>query len=106
MENNEKYLISTSNWFLAPDGREYRAVWGTVKILSATSTLGITPNRNSSNWYVMVGGNGKEAIVAGCQVLYAVRCEAKPYTEEIHDYHVGSEKTFSYKRPTKIYIAE
>lgn len=43
-----KYLITTDNWFIAPDGKSYRAAWGSVEILN-DSFLGIQTNRNSSN---------------------------------------------------------
>ena len=28
-----KYLITTDGWFFAPDGRQYKSVWGEVEIL-------------------------------------------------------------------------
>ena len=28
-----KYLINTDNWFVAPDGNQYKAVWGNIEIL-------------------------------------------------------------------------
>ena len=28
-----KYLITTDNWFIAPDRGNYRAVWGEVEVL-------------------------------------------------------------------------
>ena len=66
----DKVLITTSNWFYAPDGRTYRAVFGTVHgILDDKGTLGIATNKNSSNWYVSIGN----LIVAGCQIHYAVK---------------------------------
>ncbi len=49
-----KYLITTDSWFIAPDGKEYKAVWGEVKILE-DKFLGISTNRNSSNWYAKIG---------------------------------------------------
>ena len=65
----KKYLITTSNWFVAPDGIQYKSVWGTVKgIYSDEDTLGIKTNDKSSNWYVIIGN----MIVAGCQVHYAI----------------------------------
>ena len=72
-----KYLITTNGWFLAPDGREYRAAWGNVEILD-DSILGIKTNRNSSNWYAKVGTKDNHVIIAGCQINYAVRSEKKP----------------------------
>lgn len=64
-----KFLITTNQWFLAPDGNEYRAVFGTVRaILDDEATLGIRTNRNSTNWYLLIGG----MVIAGCQIHYAI----------------------------------
>lgn len=100
-----KYLITTDGWFYAPDGKQYRAVWGEVQILGDT-VLGIKTNRVSTNWYALVGTNGREAIVAGCQIHYAVRCETKPNTEPVDDYLTDGGKHHVSERPTCIYIAE
>lgn len=101
---NGKYLITTDNWFVAPDGKTYRAVWGDVKIIE-DDFLGIKTNRNSSNWFAKVGSIDNHVIVAGCQIHYAVRCKNKPNVDEIEDYTTdGGHKT--YKRPTQIWIAE
>lgn len=29
-----KYLITTDAWFIAPDGQQYKAVWGDVEIVT------------------------------------------------------------------------
>lgn len=73
-----KYLVTTDNWFTAPDGEQYRAVWGTCKVKSIIDVFGFSPSRPSTNWYLEIGEEGKEAIVAGCQIQYAVRCEERP----------------------------
>jgi cytochrome c5 len=100
-----KYLITTDRYFVAPDGKTYTAVWGDVKLVE-DSILGVKTNRNSANWYAVVGGNGKEIIVAGCQIFYAIKCEEKPHTGDVEDWTVDNAKFESYTRPTKIYIAE
>jgi cytochrome c5 len=100
-----KYLITTDRYFVAPDGKTYTAVWGDVKLVE-DSILGVKTNRNSANWYAVVGGNGKEIIVAGCQIFYAIKCEEKPHTGDVEDWTVDNAKFESYRRPTKIYIAE
>ena len=52
-----KYLITTFEWFTAPDGRQYRAVWGgEVTILDDSRTLGVKTNAKSTNWYARVEG--------------------------------------------------
>lgn len=101
-----KYLITTDNWFYAPDGLKYRSVWGEVAILE-DSFLGVKTNRNSSNWYAHVGSDAKGIIVAGCQIHYAVRCEERPNTERVKDVSYDSGTGIKeFERPSEIYIAE
>lgn len=76
-----KVLITTDNWFFAPDGRQYRAVWGkVVGIFDDKETLGITTNRNSSNWFVQVGN----MVVAGCQIHYAMLTDEEPSEKSVY----------------------
>lgn len=76
-----KYLITCDNWFVAPDGHSYLAVWGDCETVTAESALGLVPNRNSANWFVKVSNNGGEMIVAGCQIHYAASCPERPNTD-------------------------
>jgi len=101
-----KYLITTDNWFYAPNGLKYRSVWGDVKIVE-DSLLGIKTNRNSSNWYAYVGNEEKGMIVAGCQIHYAVKCDKAPNTDIVKDisYDASSGAKY-YERPSEIYIAQ
>ena len=103
MEN--KYLITTDGWFVAPDGRSYCAVWGDVEILEDTF-LGVKTNRNSSNWFAKIGSPENHVVVAGCQIHYAVRCEKIPNTKEVESYSTGDNGIHRYAKPTDIYIAE
>lgn len=100
-----KYLITTDNWFYAPDGKTYAAVWGEVEILS-DAVLGIKTNSRATNWYAKVGSEENHVIIAGCQIHYSVRCEKKPDKETIEDYRVVEGKVIDIYRPTNIYIAE
>ena len=69
---DKKYLITTDNWFFAPDGKQYRAVFGTVKgVLNDKDTLGIKTNRHSSDWYISIGN----MYIAGCQVHYCIQTD-------------------------------
>jgi hypothetical protein len=100
-----KYLITTDNWFVAPDGKQYAAVWGEVETMD-DSILGIKTNRNASNWYVRVGNEENHIIIAGCQIHYAVKCE-KPHSSDIEDYTVDNATGIhKFTRPTRIYIVE
>lgn len=98
----DRVLVTTDRWFYGADGREYRAVWGTVKaVCSDDETLGIRTNRNSTNWYAVIGN----ATVAGCQIHYVVRCEScPPLTSEIWNIHEGEAKVTV--RPTCVYNAD
>lgn len=73
MQIGEKYLITADNWFFAPDGENYRAVFGTVHaVVDSETVLGIKSNRNATNWYVAIG----DMVLAGCQIHYAIRADA------------------------------
>ncbi len=68
----KKALLTTHNWFIAPDGLYYKAVFGTIKsVKTDDEVLGIKTNRNSTNWYVEIG----DMTIAGCQIFYAVRTD-------------------------------
>lgn len=72
MKIGQTYLITTDQWFHAPNGEQYRAVFGTVhELVDSEKALGVKTNSKSTNWYVVIG----DMVVAGCQVHYAVRCD-------------------------------
>lgn len=101
-----RYLITTDAWFIAPDGNQYRAAWGTVKILG-DSILGLKTNRGSANWFAQVGGDGMEIIIAGCQIHYAVRSEEAPdFDNKIMEIEHLGELNIAKMNNTRIYQAE
>ena len=100
-----KYLITTDNWFLAPNGNQYKSAWGEVEIVS-DSFLGIKTNIRSSNWFAKVGSEENHIIIAGCQIHYACRSEQKPNTDLAFDYIIEAGEVKTYNRPTHIFIAE
>lgn len=101
-----KYLITTNNWFIAPDGKTYRAVWGEVVIVEDT-ILGVKTNRNSVNWYAKIGSDEKHAIIAGCQINYAIRCEKQPENKCSENYSWNEKEAAIFSElPPVIYIAE
>jgi hypothetical protein len=77
IKEGETYLITTSGWFIAPDGEQYRSVWGKCYIYTTEEILGFTPIRPSTNWFLNIGG----MIIAGCQIHYIIKCESKPQVE-------------------------
>lgn len=102
-----KYLITTTQWFYAPDGKVYRCVWGDVEILS-DGILGVKTNHHSANWFAKIGSESNHMVVAGCQIHYAIRCEEKPNTEgTVENWSADSASGIKiYNEPIRIYIAE
>ena len=100
-----KYLITTDSWFIAPDGKQYKAVWGDVTILD-DSFLGIKTNRAATNWFAKVGEENKHVIVAGCQIHYACKAEFKPNTDSVKDWQMDASNYNEVDVPTRIYLAE
>lgn len=96
------YLVTVDNWFVGPDGKQYKAVWGKTKVFS-DKELGIETNRNSSNWFLRVGSVNNHVIVAGCKVHYAIKCNKQPTPAPIITTVVDNEET---KNSNPIYIAK
>ena len=99
------YLITTDNWFYAPNGKQYNAVWGNVEIVS-DSILGIKTNVRSSNWFAKVGSEENHVIVAGCQIHYAIKCKLKPHDGDVVDNRLHEGKYNDTVRHCQIYIAK
>lgn len=70
-------IITTDNWFLAPDGHQYKHVWGTARVVNAETVLGRKPER-SADWFVVVGEGFGAVMIAGCQIHYVVQCDIAP----------------------------
>lgn len=81
IKNGEKYLITTDNWFFAPDGEQYRAIWGTCNFSKTDEVLGFNPTR-STNWLLKVGEGEGAMTLGGCQVNYAIACVNRPKLKE------------------------
>lgn len=96
-------LITTSNWFVGHDGLEYKAVWGKLKAIHTTQeTLGFTPSRQNTNWFIEVGN----MIIAGCQVMYIDQVERPNSNRAIGWVADAANGIKEYERPTFIYISE
>lgn len=87
-----KYLITTENWFYAPDGKQYRAVWGEVKLLQTKEVLGVDPNRVTANWTLQVGTDEDHILIGGCQINYSVKCPNRPNTKAVEQIIQGEKK--------------
>lgn len=100
----KKCLVTTTNWFFAPDGNQYRAIWGTLnEIHEAGKSLGFIPNRSHANWFIEIG----KVVVMGCQVMYIIQCDEKPVTDKEKAYCYSENKGLDiYERPSSIYVTE
>ena len=105
-DNN--FLVTTDNWFFAPDGKQYRAVWGKVSIHSDTDVTGLKTNVRSSNWYAKIGIGENAVIVAGCQIHYACVCLNKPETGIIKEQRWVESRgeLVEYETKSVIYLAQ
>jgi hypothetical protein len=85
------YLITTDNWFTAPDGRQYKAVFGTVHgTLNDEAALGIG-----------------QLLIAGCQIHYAVRTDTCNKGLVMEDRISGDNTSVSrIQREVDIYFAD
>lgn len=96
-------LVTTSEWFVAPDGNNYKAVFGRVKgVFTAEETLGVKTNGRSTNCYLEIG----KMTIAGCQINYAIRtddCSQAPAADWTADAANGIK---IYERPSTIYFAD
>lgn len=99
----EKALITTDNWFYAPNGQSYRAVFGTVKaVKSAEETLGIKPNAKSTNWYIEIGN----MTIAGCQIHYAIKTDECNDGKALNWSSSAEHGAKEYELPCSIYFAD
>lgn len=95
-------LITTGNWFVAPDGRQYKSVWGKlIQIKEASKHLGFVPNRAHANWYICIGN----MTIMGCQAMYFIVCPEKPHLGVAPNYSVEAGVVKLYDTPSFIYNA-
>lgn len=104
IETGVTYLITTDNWFFAPNGKQYRAAFGTVKgTLSDEEALGIKTNARSTNWFVSIGN----LLIAGCQIHYAVKTDTCNLGRIEEDrIHTDNTSVARIERDVEIYFAD
>ena len=103
LEIGKGALITTDQWFIAPDGAQYRAVWGIVgAVKNSEQALGVKTNAKSTNWYVEIG----KMTIAGCQIHYAARCdEYEVNFGDAEDSTIENGKEVRQRMKSKIYNA-
>lgn len=99
----KKVLVTTQHWFTGKDGLEYKAAYGELKAIhTSQETLGFTPSRQNTNWFIEIGS----IVIAGCQVLYLIDCP-DPNLCPVKAWTFSGEHGFKeYNRPSMIYNAD
>lgn len=98
----DKVLVTVDNWFYGADGKQYRAIFGTLNgVCTAEDTLGIKPNGKSTNWYIKVGNT----TIAGCQVHYVLKTDTVN-DDPVEDYNLHDGNYQISVRPSAIYMAD
>ena len=99
----KKILVTTDNYFFAPDGESYKAAHGTlVGIFTDNEALGVRTNPRSTNWYAQVGS----LLLAGCQIHYAVLCDIVDFSPAtLESFHEGK-VVHSLSNASRIYNAD
>lgn len=105
IENGKKYLVTTDNWFQAPDGERYCSVWGICEIKRMEDVFGFTPTRPSTNWFIKIGTEDNYVIVAGCQVHFVIRSENRPISKHEGKFYKDKDTGIERSEET-IYFAE
>lgn len=82
LQIGKTYLVTSDNWFYAPDGESYKAAWGTLHAVhSDEETIGFKAQRPSTNWYLSIGN----MLIAGCQIHYAIQCDKPTFAPPTQD---------------------
>jgi hypothetical protein len=98
----DKILITTNEWFTAPDGSTYKSAWGTVAAIeTAEETLGVRTNARSTNWYLRLGS----MLIAGCQIHYAISTD-KVNLGPAKNWSTFEGKLIQNESPSMIYNAD
>ena len=87
----EKHLISINKWFIAPNGSEYRAIYGTINDISGSK----------GDLSVVVGS----LAIPKSKILCAIKTDGCNFDEADSWQSIGGEVEV-YKIPSKIYNAD
>lgn len=98
----KKVLVTCSQWFLAPDGNEYRAAFGTLTCIINDNEMNIRMARTHANFYLKVGG----FMIAGCEAKFVIQSDIEPPKGMVKGWTTHEGKFVEYERPSLIYFAD
>lgn len=101
---DKNVLVSTSEWFVAPDGNQYKAVWGKLESINKVdeSSLGFAPNRPNANWVFKIGN----MFIYGCQIKYLILSEKRPQIDFTRSWEVHNGELKIHNGPSFIFVSE
>ena len=53
---NRKYLLTANNWFFAPDGQQYKSIFGTVTDIYSSGEYIVIGNMNIASNSIYLSG--------------------------------------------------
>lgn len=74
-------LVTTDKWFMAPNGQEYKYIYGNAHFRTTENILGFNPEK-STNWILDFG----DVIIMGCQIHYISICKNELKKEIVRVY--------------------
>lgn len=83
LQSGTLLLVKTDDWFPAPDGQQYMAVWGVCRIHRDEAVLGFK-GKGSANWILQVGDDEGAVFIMGCRIHYAIVCSSEPVGTNIY----------------------
>jgi hypothetical protein len=81
--------LELKDWRRDPvSGRQYKAVMGTVSILSALEATGMDLTNRESNWLGVVEGDRDRYVFPGCQIMSIVNHETVTRPPEVAEDYI------------------
>lgn len=98
----KKVLATTSDYFIAPNGLQYRSVFGTLHSISEDLNLvGFKVNRSHTNYAFEIGNT----VIMGCRVMYIIQVN-EVNTESVNEWTLNEGEIKFNDRPSNIYLAD
>lgn len=98
-----KHIVTADEWFIGPDGEEYKGAYGEVEIINAKDVFGFTPMR-SANWYAKIGTPDDYVIIAGCKVHFSALANNPPLQTHTKGWTLHEKEIFHFDKPSFIYV--
>lgn len=72
---DQAVLVNTDDWFHHANGQQYKGILGRPQVVEPAKLIGFNP-KGSTDWMLRWEKVGKEIVVAGCRIHYAMTVDA------------------------------